>query len=705
MTMKKIQLLIYVMVAMCMTLHSCQKNEPEQPVEKGMKVVHFYAEEINTKTAFDDPVDGTYPTLWTANDENVKISLNYATAVDAEVIPSDDNKTASFKATMEDDESGSYQFYAMSPSSAQFNPISSATKSIGVVVPATQTHIEGSVDEAAQILFAKSETTAEFPESVNLSFKHALAYGKISFSNLDLGDAVITSVSLTASKNIAGRYNYNFETATLTENSASSTITINTSNKSDIWFACAPVDLSNGGTMKFVIHTNAGTYTRMVTFPADKGNFEAGNIAVFSVNMQGIELVPPQVYTLVKDKNSLTVDSEVIIVAQDADYAISTTQNTNNRAAAGIKKTGETVVDPADNVQVLKLVKGNIDNTVALSTGDKYLYAVDGSNHLKTGQLYNNASWLVSIADEGVATIQNAEYTSYSIQYNSGNSIFSCYKTAQQDVCIYKLNGSGTAEKIFLPELSAPEITVTVDNETKRVTVEWEDVANATSYEVVCGDKSQTVATGVQICTFVMDDYGSYNVTVTASAEGYASASGSASAELSDPSAQWQRVTSINDLTSGGTFIIGYEASANSGVIVPLRSDGCEATTTKTGKLWSGASAGESTNGTIDMSNLTTSSSYEVTISSSTTTSGAINIQMADGKYIGNSGSKNTAKLYATASVNTDYTPTIGDNNVVTLTSPKEVSETYTTLQYNTGSPRFANYGGTQKNVVIYKKK
>ncbi len=105
------------------------------------------------------------------------------------------------------------------------------------------------------------------------------------------------------------------------------------------------------------------------------------------------------------------------------------------------------------------------------------------------------------------------------------------------------------------------------------------------------------------------------------------------------------------------------------------------------------------------MSNLTTSSSYEVTISSSTTTSGAINIQMADGKYIGNSGSKNTAKLYATASVNTDYTPTIGDNNVVTLTSPKEVSETYTTLQYNTGSPRFANYGGTQKNVVIYKKK
>lgn len=547
--MKKIQLLIYVMVAMCMTLHSCQKNEPEQPVEKGMKVVHFYAEEINTKTAFDDPVDGTYPTLWTANDENVKISLNYATAVDAEVIPSDDNKTASFKATMEDDESGSYQFYAMSPSSAQFNPISSATKSIGVVVPATQTHIEGSVDEAAQILFAKSETTAEFPASVNLSFKHALAYGKISFSNLDLGDAVITSVSLTASKNIAGRYNYNFETATLTENSASSTITINTSNKSDIWFACAPVDLSNGGTMKFVINTNAGTYTRMVTFPADKGNFVAGHVAKFSVNMQGVSLEASDVYSLVTNIEELTKDSKVIIVASTEDYAISTTQNGNNRAQAGIVKKGNKIENPSEGVQVFDLVVGEESNTAAFKVDESYLYSEADKNYLKTGYLNLAASWKISVTPEGIATINNAQNTSYNIKYNSSNDIFSCYTTTQTDVCIYKLDGSGTAEQLFMPKLDSPVIEAVADNETKVVTVTWTDVENATSYEVTCGTLNKTVDAGVEEASFTMDAYGTFEITVTAIADGFESAVSETTATIVDDSvSQWVDVLT-RDLT------------------------------------------------------------------------------------------------------------------------------------------------------------
>ena len=166
----------------------------------------------------------------------------------------------------------------------------------------------------------------------------------------------------------------------------------------------------------------------------------------------------------------------------------------------------------------------------------------------------------------------------------------------------------------------------------------------------------------------------------------------------------WSRVTAISELTDGGTFIIGYEATANSDVIVPLRSDGAEATTSANGLLYSGTTAGSATNGTINMSSIADTTPYEVTITASTTTAGAINIALADGNFVGNSGSKNTARLYASAVVNTDYTPTIGTNNVVTLTSPTSVSTAYTTLQYNTGSPRFANYNGGQKNVVIYEK-
>ena len=166
----------------------------------------------------------------------------------------------------------------------------------------------------------------------------------------------------------------------------------------------------------------------------------------------------------------------------------------------------------------------------------------------------------------------------------------------------------------------------------------------------------------------------------------------------------WTRVTSVNTLTDGGTFIMGYEETANSGVIVPMRSDGSAATTTRNGILYSGTTAGESNSGTIDMNSITETSAYEITVAASTTTSGAITIKLADGNYIGNDASKNTAYRYASACTNADYTPTIGENDVVTLTSPTSVSTTYTTLQYNTGSPRFCNYGGKQKDVVFYKK-
>ena len=63
----------------------------------------------------------------------------------------------------------------------------------------------------------------------------------------------------------------------------------------------------------------------------------------------------------------------------------------------------------------------------------------------------------------------------------------------------------------------------------------------------------------------------------------------------------WDRVSSVSTLTSGGTFIIGYEATANSGVIVPMANTG-SATTSAAGYMYSGATAADGGSGTIDMS-------------------------------------------------------------------------------------------------------
>jgi hypothetical protein len=132
-------ILITIAVLGFAALFSCQKNETEQSLGNEAKVVYFQTTEFETKTAFGDKTgDGKYPTLWTENDTEVKVSLNYAAAKDATVQPSDDFKTASFSANIDDDESGSYTFYALSPASAQYSAYSSGSQTVGVEIPATQ---------------------------------------------------------------------------------------------------------------------------------------------------------------------------------------------------------------------------------------------------------------------------------------------------------------------------------------------------------------------------------------------------------------------------------------------------------------------------------------------------------------------------------------------------------------------------------------
>lgn len=170
----------------------------------------------------------------------------------------------------------------------------------------------------------------------------------------------------------------------------------------------------------------------------------------------------------------------------------------------------------------------------------------------------------------------------------------------------------------------------------------------------------------------------------------------------------WTRVTAINTLTGGGTFIMGYEGEAKSGVIVPLRSADSNATTSANGYFNTGTTAESSTSGTIDMSTVTSTSDYEVYISSPAT--GKINIQMgtSSGNYYGaTSGgtTSNKARLYTSGNSNeTNLTPALASetNNQFSLTA--DVSGSYKYLKYNTGSPRFAYYNSAGEKIVFYKK-
>ena len=335
--MKKFFTILFATAVAALATVSCQKSTPEgNENETGVKSsIHFYASEIETKTVFGNLSAGKYPTLWTAN-KGIKISYNKTTSVEATVTPKDGGTTAEFTpASAITAASGdSHIFYAMSPSTAQVSNISSSYYSWRLAIPTTQTPLVGSVDEGAQILYAKYDAGTTFPTSVDFAFNHLTAYGKLSFANLGLaGDENVTSITLTSSKNWAGQWYYYVATkdpnteGEFKEASASKTITLNTDKTSDIWFACAPVDLSNGGTIDISVFTNKGVFVKKVTFPAGKGNFQAGHISAFSVNMNGVTRT--SIVSSIADIKALYSSADVPFVANLTDALVTIVSGNN----------------------------------------------------------------------------------------------------------------------------------------------------------------------------------------------------------------------------------------------------------------------------------------------------------------------------------------------------------------------------------------
>lgn len=196
------------------------------------------------------------------------------------------------------------------------------------------------------------------------------------------------------------------------------------------------------------VYTAPFTITETTTVKAmavnEQGNYSAVVTAEFTKKAEDI-VEENYKWTLVKDNGTLKVGDEIVIVAKEESYALSTNQKTNNRGAVGITKDGD-VVSINDEVQVLTLHAGTIDGKYAFYTGNGYLYAASSSNnHLKTeASLSDNSSWNISVTTEGEATIiaqgtNTRNVMQYNPNPNNGSPLFACYASAsQKPVSIYK---------------------------------------------------------------------------------------------------------------------------------------------------------------------------------------------------------------------------------------------------------------------------
>ena len=210
-------------------------------------------------------------------------------------------------------------------------------------------------------------------------------------------------------------------------------------------------------------------------------------------------------WILVTDATELKADDRIIIVANGYDFALGTTQNSNNRSSTAISKIDNKVIINGD-VQIIVLVEGTVDNTFGFQVGEKYLYAASSSsNYLRSGTLNDNASWSIQIDDNGVATIvASGTNTRNTLQYNQSNNLFSCYGgSTQKGVSIYvereegykpaekytikfvDEDGTLISEKIYT-EGSTVEIP---ENPTKAATAQY-------TYTFAGWDKTVTTVTG-----------------------------------------------------------------------------------------------------------------------------------------------------------------------------------------------------------------
>ena len=147
------------------------------------------------------------------------------------------------------------------------------------------------------------------------------------------------------------------------------------------------------------------------------------------------------VWRIVVNEVNIVAGDQIVIAAKDYDYAISKTQNTNNRGCASITRNGD-YITLGEDVKEIKVESGLLDNTFAFNVGGVYLYAASNSNnHLKTEvDLSGNSSWKIMIVDKVASIVAQGNNTHNVMRYNNSNKLFSCYlpNNEQKDLVIYK---------------------------------------------------------------------------------------------------------------------------------------------------------------------------------------------------------------------------------------------------------------------------
>lgn len=494
--MKKFFKSLAVVAVAAMGLVACQ-NEFDEPnvndsnLSQGEVVVSFVADAPTTRTSVDTSSDEAPVFSW---DEDEKFAileqtdaLAVASNVTYEKVDGKANITGAFDAN---EGKGEYKYVTVYPAEGYVS--AESIESAILSLPANQTMAAASYDPNADLMVSKViATDAQPTDAQQVEFTRLAAVVKMTLKNftLEAGDEVEKVIFTAEGKSLAGTITANLNTPhEFAVAEGVSSVSVATTSADDIYFTVLPTAIEAGESYTIIVITNKKLYIKQGAI--SEGNcltLEAGMVNRFGVNMMGVE--GSDKWILVKDAATLKEGDIVTFVAKDYDKAISTklynnaseTSTSARRDAVDVSKF-ENYLIANEGVQPFTLVTGASEGTFSFydAAREKFLVSNNKSSRYLINQEYidANTSFAITInAEDGDATVKNTEgdYEGNMIRYYNSSKYFYSGTSANQAICVYKLEGGvGT-----IPVVKA---VVTVPEADEHVVIAEEGAAEATAF-------------------------------------------------------------------------------------------------------------------------------------------------------------------------------------------------------------------------------
>lgn len=294
----------------------------------------------------------------------------------------------------------------------------------------------------------------------------------------------------------------------------------------------------------------------------------------------------------------------------------------------------------------------------------------------------NKFYWTFTESDGEFIAKSVGSSTALYLKYNPSSPRFTTYKSGQQDLTLYKLEESGKSN----PNLAFTGITGDVTKQLSEGSYS-SAATSASDAAIVYSSSNQEVATIAQngLVTLVAGGTTTIKAEVAETAT-YEASFVEYTLTVVDPA----MIKTFAKVTSGavtdGKYIIVYQDSDDATSVKAMNT-----TNEKSYFMYTDVDLTDGKIVTDDQSII-----WDIT----TQANGSMSISNGDNIFVGYRGSGNNAYIYeAYTEKNCDWTFTFADG-LFTCTNG---SVTNRLLQYNTNSPRFACYTGSQKNLTLYK--